>query len=228
MFGRAIEALRRFALRWRAEDPHQIPFRKIRSYLPSNPVIVEAGAHRGQHTTLFARLWPDATIHAFEPVPELYAEVVRRTSRHPQVRCYPLALSDRTGEATIHISEGGSDASSSLLPPSGHLTECPHVFFRRQVTIPTITLDEWAEQHAITRVDFFWLDLQGHELTALKGGERLLETVRAIHTEVSLKPLYEGGALYPELRDWLGQRGFEVVAESLPNPAMGDALFVRR
>jgi hypothetical protein len=71
--------------------------------------------------------------------------------------------------------------------------------------VETVTLDTWAEREGVERVDFFWLDLQGSELAALKGAERLLSTATAVYTEVALCEQYEGEALYPELR--AGSRG---------------------
>lgn len=227
MFRRAVELMKGIKARWATVDAHQIPFKTIRSFLPKNPVCVEAGAHRGQHTVHLSRLWPDCTIHAFEPVPELFAEMSRRTDGISRIHRYPLALSDRNGEAVIHISGGASDASSSLLKPTGHLVDHPQITFQRDLTITTTTLDHWAEQQKVERVDFLWLDMQGHEFAAIQGAERLLGNVRAIHSEVSLKQVYEGGLLYPELRAELEKRGFRVAEESLPYPDMGDVLFVR-
>jgi 2-O-methyltransferase len=227
MFRRAVELMKSVSARWATVDVHQIPFKTIRSHLPRNPVCVEAGAHRGQHTVHLSRIWRDCTIHAFEPVPELFAEMSRRTDGIGRIRKYPLALSDRCGEAVIHISGGASDASSSLLKPSAHLVDHPQITFQRELTIETTTLDAWADRHGIDHVDFLWLDLQGHEFAAIEGASRLLAGVRAIHSEVSLKQVYEGGLLYPEFRARLAERGFRVAAESLPYQDMGDALFVR-
>src|SRR5688500_3280823 len=66
--------------------------RLLVEHLPSDPVIVEAGAHAGVDTTEFAALWPGGSVHAFEPLPSVYAKLVRATSRLPNVTTYPCAL----------------------------------------------------------------------------------------------------------------------------------------
>ena len=54
--------------------------------------------------------------------------------------------------------------------------------------------------------DVPWLDLQGAELDALRGGQGVLEHIRPIHSEVSAIEGREGLALYPEAPSWLVQR----------------------
>ena len=92
--------------------------------------------------------------------------------------------------------------------------------------IPLLT--EKIDKEAIDHVDFLWLDMQGHELAVLKASPRMLNSARAIHTEVSLKETYRGVPLYPEFRHWMENKGFKVVREALPWPDMGNVLFVNR
>ncbi|MBX2962027.1 MAG: FkbM family methyltransferase [Cyclobacteriaceae bacterium] len=202
--------------------------REIATYLPENPIIIEAGAHIGVDTLEFNKIWPGATIHAFEPVPNIYKELQKTTRHLSNVITYPLALSSSTGRADIHVSSGDSDGSSSLLSPKDHLTEHPSVFFSRTIAIDTITPDDWQLEYNIERVDFLWLDMQGYELAALKAGTQLLKTTTAIYTEVFLKELYEGAPLYQEVRSWLEGHGFKVEKEEMDWDSVGNVLFVRK
>jgi len=210
----------------RKRDLGMIPKSYIKRFLPKNPVVVDAGAHIGRDTIEMARMWPSGTIHAFEPIPQLYSQLELNTASTKNITCYPMALSDRLGSFPIHVSSGFDDGSSSLLAPREHLTVHPQVEFLETIHVPTTTLDSWAKDNDISRVDFLWLDLQGHELSVLKASPKVLRTVIAIHTEVSLKTMYEGSALYPELRSWLEQKGFEVKREALPWSDMGNVFFV--
>jgi hypothetical protein len=45
----------------------------LRASLGDRPTIVEAGAHSGLDTVYLSRLFRDGAVHAFEPVPDLYA-----------------------------------------------------------------------------------------------------------------------------------------------------------
>jgi FkbM family methyltransferase len=215
-------ARRRFAPRVDDEVPKAI----IARYLPAAPVIVEAGAHRGFDTVQLSRQFPDGIVHAFEPVPGIYAALRERTASHANVRTYRQALAKATGTSVLYVSDGASDQSSSLRRPKTHLQELPDITFDRMIDVRTSSLDDWAAKYGIERVDLFWLDLQGAELDALQGGEGLLSSAAAVYTEVVATEQYEGAALYPELRRWLEDRGFAVEVEWLPWGG-GNVLFVR-
>jgi 2-O-methyltransferase len=192
------------------------------------PTIVEAGAHSGLDTAHLSRMFSHGTVHAFEPVPALFARLGRRTRGMANVRTYNAALSARSGRAPLHVSGGRSDGSSSLLRPSGHLEIHPRVTFAGSVEVGCVRLDDWASENDIEKVDLLWLDLQGLEFEVLAASSRVLPTVKAIYTEVSFREMYEGSRLYPEYRTWLESRGFRVVDEDLRWADMGNVLLVRR
>ncbi|NJL11408.1 MAG: FkbM family methyltransferase [Calothrix sp. SM1_7_51] len=174
-----------------------------------------------------AKLWRRGTIYAFEPVPEIYEQLTKATKGFKNVFCNPLALSDQVGTSEIFVSSGSSDASSSLLAPKDHLIEHPSVNFSNNIQIQTTTLDQWALENKVNYVDFMWLDMQGYEPFALKASPRILSTVKAIYTEVSLKQLYDGTPLYLEFRQWLEEQGFRVEREELAWSDAKELFFVR-
>lgn len=153
-------------------------------FLTNNPVIVEAGAHIGRDTLKMKKQWPQAVIHAFEPVPELYQQLRTATANIPGIFCYPFALAGHTGTATLHKSSVRSTATSSLLEPHLYKQEHPTTQFE-PISVSTITLDRWMKAYTISHVDFLWLDMQGAELLVLQHATELLRTVTAIHTEVA-------------------------------------------
>lgn len=125
----------------------------------------------------------------------------------------------------MQVSSGNDQSSSLLAPTRAGLPG--ETRFERTEDVDVISFDAWAERNGVERVDFFWLDLQGSELAALKGAERLLSTATAVYTEVALYEQYRGEGLYPELRAWLEARGFRVEIEKLPWGVGGNVLFVR-
>lgn len=223
-FGRLGDAMRRLDPRsWR----ETIRLSEIAPYVPAAAVVVEAGAHVGSDTVRLARRWPKGHVYAFEPVPELFAKLQTRAACRRNVSCIQLALGERDGTEEIHVSGGASDASSSLLRPKEHLRDHPNVTFGRTATVEVRTLDSWAAENGVGRVDLLWLDLQGLELQVLQAAPTTLAGVSVIHAEVSLHETYEGVALYPELAQWLAAQGFAIAVERLPWDDMGNVLFVR-
>jgi FkbM family methyltransferase len=208
-------------------DDDGISKRYIGQFLPRDPVILDAGAHRGADSVEMARLWPRSSVHSFEPVPAVFARLKNNTRRYRNIRCYQLALGDHEDEMEMYVSDG-QDASSSLLKPKELLAEHPEIKFNQQCRVRVTTIDQWAKENGVDRVDFMWLDMQGYEMKALEGAARILEKVSAIHTEVNLKETYAGAGLYSDLRKWLESRGFSVDREDIPYESQGNVLFVRK
>ncbi len=204
-----------------------IPITYIALFLPKRAVVIEAGAHNGSETVQMSRLWPDGTVYAFEPVPAVFRQLQANAGHLPNVHCHQVALAGENAELTMHVSSGGTDASSSLLAPKEHLEINPHIVFQEQITVPALTLDTWAAQNGCSGIDFLWLDMQGGELTALQAAPRLLATVQAIHLEVATLEVYENNPLYPEVRAWLEAQGFVLNVEEIAHASGGNAFFVR-
>jgi 2-O-methyltransferase len=202
---------------------------ELRHYLPENPVIVEAGMFDAADTEEFAQVFPTGKIHGFECLPFYYDLSCKRLSKYTNVATYPVALSDTAGELDFYVStlKGELSASGSLLAPKLHQEVHPEVKFNERIKVKAVTLDEWAAQHGISRVDFLWLDLQGAEIKALQGAEKLLENVTGIFTEVSLIETYENVPLYEEVKTFLTSRGFKIAKEYLPYKDMGNVLFLK-
>jgi FkbM family methyltransferase len=123
--------------------PGSVPLRYFAKFLPDDPVILEAGAYNGGDTREIARRWPQGHVHAFEPVPELLEQVRRQAAGFKNVTCYDFALGPEDGSAEFYVSGGASDASSSLLRPSGHLDEHPDVSFDRTLHVTVRSIDSW-------------------------------------------------------------------------------------
>ncbi len=197
----------------------------IAQFLPENPTILEAGAHKGKDTLALHNQWPESTIYAFEPVPELF-EILKNTTAHiPSIHTYNYALSNAQGTRILYQCTGKIDAASSLFKPGDYFQEKPVHF--NPIQVPVTTIDLWATQHTITYVDFLWLDLQGGELDLLHGAETLLKTVKVIHTEVNLIERYKSIPLYPTIKNYLAQYGFRPQAEALYKTVWGNVLFVK-
>jgi FkbM family methyltransferase len=202
-----------------------IPKKKIKPFIPENPVILEAGAHSGKDTVEMAKVWKHGHIHAFEPVPELYARLLNRTKNMNNVTCYQLALGTTTGKQEMFFSSGMSDGSSSLLKPTESLKAYPGMCFGGEL-VEVTTIDKWAEENQISHIDFMWLDLQGMELKVLMQSKTVLDTVKAIYSEVSESEVYEGQTKYSMLREWLKMNGFHLKIAAELN-GEGNVLFVR-
>lgn len=208
----------------------------LQSLLPHNPIIIEAGAFTGNDTCAFIRQWPAATIYAFEPVPEIYAQLVANTKQFPFVHCYQIALSDTNGTALLHIlskknKPHSASQAGSLHEPTHLVTAHKTMDYAGTITVNTITLDTFAAQNNITSIDLLWLDLQGHELAVLHHAKTILASIKFIYTEINFIDRYHQQPTYQMLTDYLFSQGFEEIARDFATTQgrrFGNLLFKKK
>lgn len=206
----------------------------LQDILPSNGIFLEAGAFNGKDTLVLAQHFPNATIHAFEPLPEIYAELQKNTQPISRIKTYPVALSNHTGTATFHIAShpkrpGKICQAGTLLEPFERLAHSP-ITYLGTTQVPTITLDEWATRTPITQIDFMWLDLQGHELAVLKAGSHLLKTTTALYIELNFINAYRDQPSAAELHEWVLSQGFIAKGtdyQDKPTHFFGNHLYIK-
>lgn len=203
----------------------KVPFTLLRKLLPRNPVILEAGAQFGEDTSWMSEMWPQGIIFAFEPSPESYPSLVKVSEKYKNVFAEQLALSDSIGQFSFYLSGG---ASSLLRPSDSFNADYFHADLDHPITVNVTTLDEWAKQTEVNKIDFMWLDMEGNELNALKGGLSILQTVKVIYTEVNLQTFWIGCVKYEELTAWLESNGFEKIWEDIVPHWHGNVLFVNK
>jgi len=197
------------------------------STLPHDPIILEAGTHTGYHTQKIASTWPQGHIHAFEPVPEIYHELQKRIANFNNITTYNLALSNSNGIASCFISGGASTSCSSLLRPQKCLIERPDITFEKTISVPTTTLDSWAQYYSIKQIDFLWLDMQGMELSVLTHGKHIIATTKVIYTEINTTERYTHNTYAHEMHTFLTNNGFHLIHVYLTHISWGNALYSR-
>ena len=196
-------------------------------------VVVDLGANRGQFALCIRRLYPRAQIYSFEPL-RRPAETYRSTFKDDaNVELFNVAVSDETGTAVMNVSRW--DVSSSLLPigPNQH-GNYPLTEVARHESVRTARLEECLEPDQITGRALLKLDVQGFELSALKGCGALLERFAYVYVEASFIELYLGQALAADVIDFLHVRDFHLVCVAnlstgkSRRPIQADFLFARR
>lgn len=178
----------------------------VTRFLPPNPYVLEAGAHSGEDTVLFAKAWPQGRIFAFEPVPLFYERILTaiQSRNISNVSTFPIGLFSSTGNQTFYYSQNCGGASSFL--PEGTVAETNYNDV--QMILPCMTLDDWATTHGIDHIDFMWLDMEGAEYYMLNTSAKILDTTKVILTELSFRNFREGHTLYSTLKPFLESRGF--------------------
>ncbi len=134
-----------------------------------NGTFFEAGAHDGftQSNTYFLERFRGWTGVLVEPVPELYAKAAARRTRSKVVQC-ALVAPEAAGKP-VRVQFG--DLMSSVGDDPRHAAGGLATAGRRgyAVEVPGRTLDEVLREAGVAALDLMVLDLEGHELDALRG-----------------------------------------------------------
>jgi FkbM family methyltransferase len=148
------------------EDEHDRYFRKLLvEAIPEGGTVLEGGAHLGVMTLFAARAaGSGGRVFTFEPNAEtlpILQQNVDANGFTDRVTVVPLGLSAEEATHTFYVSGGGE--TSSLHDPG----TASH-----SITITTVPADDWFPTD--TRLDVVKLDIEGNEVEAVRGMQRLL------------------------------------------------------
>jgi len=145
------------------------------------------------------------TVTGFEPQAEALQRLLDAAGPHE--RYLPHAVGD--GEAhELRVTWMGG--MTSLLEPDVERLSALNEFARygevlQRSTISTTRLDDVPD---LGPLDLLKIDVQGSELPVFRHGRRTLAGAVAVHTEVSMVPLYVGQPLFGEVDAELRAQGF--------------------
>lgn len=160
------------------------PIMKRFGHAPSRPLrVFDVGGNTGGWSIALVRHsgpWI-GEIHMFEPMPGNLAKIedAKRDglfSGCPDIRVCPFALSDRNGSVTVHYENdvtglASIDNDNAMLPAR-------NVTLAKTLEAETRTLDSYCEANGVDRVDILKIDVEGHEMSVLKGAERMFKERR--------------------------------------------------
>jgi FkbM family methyltransferase len=191
--------------------------------------LVHVGAHLAQERSLYEDcgyqqvLWIEGSPDVFQRL----SKVLHSHQGSAQHHSLCALLTDKDGDEIALKTFSNDGKSNSIFSPTSEMaSRWPSVTQTGKTeSVSTRTLDSvLAESPLAGHCDVLIVDVQGAELLVLRGAEKTLANAKAVIAEVSTRPYYQGGVLFPELKAFLESRGF--TAMSLPR-RHGDMLFLR-
>jgi FkbM family methyltransferase len=137
-------------------------------------VVMDVGANAGIYSLVALASQPTATVHAFEPTPEIAARL-RATAMLNSLKSlyvHEVAVLNANGWATLKRFRGdlGTNEGMNFVTRDVGASSAERV--------PTTSLDQFCQDHSIDHIDLLKLDVQGHEFSALQGAEELIRAGR--------------------------------------------------
>lgn len=200
-------------------------------HVSAGAVVIDAGAHAGQFAKLFAGLAREGRVYAFEPggYARSILERVVRWRGLGNITVVPLGLSDTAESAELALP---LKASGSLGFGLGHLGGGASARASVRETVRLTTLDSFAAEAGLKRLDFIKADIEGWEVRLLRGAMESVARFRpALMLELVAAHLGRAGtnaAEAWELLTPLGYTAWRLGGDDKPSDAFagdGDYLF---
>jgi FkbM family methyltransferase len=167
----------------------------LRKILFQGAVVADVGANIGIYSQFLSRcVGPTGLVHSFEPSPDNFRRLAAATHDLSNVRLTQAAVGERSGECKLYVSDK-LNVDHRAYKADGES--------RRAVPTEMVALDDYFKPGQ--RVDLIKMDIQGYELYALRGGQRVLQENPDINLLLEFWPagLKQAGGGWEELVEML-------------------------
>ncbi len=154
-----------------------------------------------KETDVLSEEWPGVLWFGCEPHPIIYRQLCEED--YPGA-LYNVAIGDHREVITMYSPRRHKDGSSAFRPDG----EC-EAFLMEMMTLDGYLLDTMNSLKASrnSRI-LLWLDCEGSELSALRGGECFIQGVQVVNVEMTAHPPGPGRPRPLEVHRWLADHGF--------------------
>lgn len=172
--------------------------------LPVGGVAIDVGSHKGGYTYWMAKgVGPTGRVFAFEPQERVVRPMAATFASmgFAHVKAFHAGVSDHSGVGRIVFWKGSTHGASldGLTGPDAVGAD-----------VRLVSIDDFAKEQRLTRLDFLKIDVEGHEQPALRGAERTIQSLRpAILVEAESRLHGEGSNPAAEIRDMLTAKGYD-------------------
>jgi FkbM family methyltransferase len=143
----------------------------IKKALQHNSICVDVGCHKGYILRMMMHYAPKGKCYAFEPLPDLYRELVR-LFRKKNVKLYNTALSNKKGISPFNYVVSNPAYSGFIRRHYRHNEE------EIMINVETDLLDNIMDPKQ--RISFIKIDVEGAELQVLEGAQNIIRRHKPI------------------------------------------------
>ena len=205
----------------------------LKQFLDSYKLIVKSrgilhlGANRCQEKDIYTQLVPINKVLWVEAIPSIVRDMQVADA---SLRIFQGVISDIDNQDIDFYISSNDGQSSSFLELGLHREYYPWVTYVNMMELVTVTVDTFLERHMIAphHINILVMDLQGAELLALKGANKLLPFIDCIHLEVNSVEIYEGCALFYQIEQWLDNKNFYLAHHQIEDGKVEEAFYLKK
>lgn len=148
-------------------------------YIDSEGVILDIGGHAGQYAKLFARMARHGRVYSFEPSSYAYSilRLAIRINGFSNIHLVAKGLSDQPGSQILNtpLKDNGTFRYGLA-----HMGEIDRAGPYHHQEVPITTIDLFAADEGLQRLDFIKMDVEGWEMRILEGGAQTIARHRPV------------------------------------------------
>ena len=188
----------------------------------SKPLIFDVGASNGESITRFKRIFPEATIHSFEPIYESCKLLKTKYEDSKDIIINNFGLGSKKGRESFYLNYKQNTSSFLKINQNSDWAKIRSSqrnidvseFSKELKNIPLETIDNYTFQNNINQIDLLKIDTQGFEDQVLSGSKKSIELnkIRFIETEIILSDVYEKKLSFYDIEKHFENTSFELIA----------------
>ncbi len=137
---------------------------------------MDVGVHLGHSSKEYLEAFPNCRVYGFEPERDNFEKAAALLTPYGErIKLSKSGVSDTVGESTLHVNS--HDGTHSLLKIGEQKYWEGYASTLTTRPIDLVTVDHFCRLHDINAIDILKMDIQGAELSALKGAESMLRPV---------------------------------------------------
>jgi len=143
-------------------------------------IAIDIGGNIGDYTEALIKAFPGIEIHTFEPSKLNIKKLKLRFSKQENVKIQQLGVSNKNDTMVLHSDKEGSGLASLSKRKLDHFG----INFNLEEKVKIIKFEDyWVNSLKKIEIDILKIDIEGHELFALKGLGSAIKHIKAIQIE---------------------------------------------
>ncbi len=170
----------------------------MQNFIKENYKVLDVGAGDGKWSQALLTFHKNIFLDAFEPSKKRYSQILMKEL---PIRAFNFAFGDKNEEVMLHhgVVGGSNSIHLSKYEPSNNSAE----------KIFVLPIDEWCSKENIHHIDYLKIDVDGHELSVIKGAEGLLKRGAINFIQFEYGPNYiDAGIMLKDIFEFIQSRNF--------------------